>query len=412
MSNTIVFKGLALFAFSLFFVFDNIRIDLVMTKIDPDERFPFHRFYVAISYFLFLINMRVTINECLKNKALLVLLLYILVSMFWSSVPFGSFKSFFSQLTVMLVAIMVGLAYYEQRVVILRTLFLWFLLFVVASIAIAWFYPEVGVNTISFGKPRWIGVSDHPNELGATALVLIWLGMNYYYIGSSKKLVFLSVAMGYYVIIMADSLTSLVSSFAVMLYVIYSYKMANMNFIFKAFLFLLAFFIFVAIIGLYKSFPDLIGSWLEAGGRNATLSGRTKLWHKAIISLRGHWMFGYGFDNLKQVTERQYKQMYQMSHLHNGYLEVLLKGGVVGCLLLLIVVVKTMIYQFKIRKKHRSDYILLSSGLLMIFIHNFTQSSLLKGSITLSILFFYICILSSMIYHRDQYENMDLYPGI
>jgi exopolysaccharide production protein ExoQ len=412
MSNTFIFKGLALFTLCLFFIFDNIRLDLVLTGIDPEDRFPFHRFYIAFTIFLFFANSRVVANECLKNKAMLILWAYIFISMVWSSVPYASFKTFFSQLLIMLVSIMAVLAYYERRIVLIKTLYVCFFIFVAASVAIVWLFPGVGVDIVNFGRPRWIGVSDHPNELGVTALVLIWLSMNYFYMGTSKKWTVLAITMAYYVIVMADSITSLVTALAVMFYVFYRYKISKLHFIFKMFLFLLVFLFFVAIIGFYKSFPDLISSLLEAGGRNSTLTGRTKLWNKAVLSLRGHWLFGYGFDNLKQVTQRQYKQMYQMSHLHNGYLEVLLKGGILGWILLGVVIVKTIYYQFKIRKRHRAEFVFLSSGFVMIFIHNFAQSSLLKGNITLSVLFVFIAIMSSLIYHRDQYEDLAMRSGL
>ena len=373
MVNSFLFKGLALLTLCLFFVFDNIRLDIVLTHMNPEDRFPFHRFYVLLAVFLFLANTRLVANECLKNKSLLMLFLYIFVSMAWSSVPYGSFKTFFSQFTVMMVSIMVGLAYYENRRKIIKTLLVIFFIIVLLGMFASLFFPEIAVNTVSFGHPRWIGISDHPNEFGASALVLIWLASNYYYIGSSKKLMIIAIAMSYYAIIMADSITSFIVSVAVAFYIFYCYKISNFNILIKIFLFLFAILFFIAFISFYKSFPDLIGAALEAGGRNSTLTGRTKLWHKAIVSMRGHWLFGYGYDNLKQVTERQYKQMYQMSHIHNGYIELLLKGGIFGWVLLGIVIIRTIYYQFKIRKKHRHEFVLLSSGLVMIFVHNFSQ---------------------------------------
>ena len=415
MVNNLAFKGLAVITLALYFILDNIGLDVTLGHLRADNRFPFHRIYFFSTALIYLFNIQNITNSYLTNKALITLLLYILVSSVWSSNPFETIKTFTALLAVLTISIAVIQGYFYNREQIIKWLFQLFFLLIFINILTAVFMPSIGVDIVSFGYPRWVGATTHPNILGVTALVLVWLSSNQYFISNSsfqKKLTLLALAMAYYVIFKADSITSLISSLAISSYVFYSYKLAKLNFIFKFLIILFAFLFIVGIVSFYKSFPDLINSILETGGRNTTLTGRTKLWHRAFLSIRDHLFFGYGFDNLRQVTERQYKQMYQMSHLHNGYIEVLLKGGLTGIFMLVLIFIKAAYYQFKLRKKYTKECIFLSSGLIMIFLHNFAESSLLKGAMTLGILFIFIITFTNLLYQHNQYENLDLHPRL
>ena len=101
-----------------------------------------------------------------------------------------------------------------------------------------------------------------------------------------------------------------------------------------------------------------------------------------------------------------------MSHLHNGFIEILLKGGIIGIFLLAATIFRTIYYQFKLRKKYRYDCIFLNSGLIMIILHNFAESSILRGTMTIGVFFIFIIVFTNLLYQHSQYENLDLHTRI
>ena len=94
-----------------------------------------------------------------------------------------------------------------------------------------------------------------------------------------------------------------------------------------------------------------------------------------------------------------------MSHLHNGYVEILVKGGVIGAVLLAFILIKTLIEQLRIDLKYRHYFIFLNTGFIMIMLHNFTESSILKGLNTLSILFVFIVVFTSQVVNSGKMQT-------
>ena len=191
-------------------------------------------------------------------------------------------------------------------------------------------------------------------------------------------------------------------SIAVLGLIFYYHYFSGLNLIIKLLLWTFLLLIFLISFSLFITPQEAIVSILEANGRNLTFTGRSLLWVKALYALPDHLLFGYGFDNLQALTERQYKQLINMAHLHNGYLEVLLKGGLIGFFLLMFNIVKTVYYQLKLRKNNKVVFIFLNTGLMMVLFHNFTESSLLKGSMTMDIVFIFIIVLTNLLNQKYQ----------
>jgi O-antigen ligase len=144
----------------------------------------------------------------------------------------------------------------------------------------------------------------------------------------------------------------------------------------------------------YISDVDISTSILKSTGRTASFTGRTVLWEKALIAANDNPIFGYGFDGLLPLTKKYHLLMV---HLHNGYIETLVKGGMISITLLSYIIIKTLIYQFRIRLKYKSDLIFLNSGLIMILVHNITESSVLKGLNSLNILLILIIASTNLL---------------
>lgn len=76
---------------------------------------------------------------------------------------------------------------------------------------------------------------------------------------------------------------------------------------------------------------DLISSVLSALGRDATLSGRTRIWQVGLIVLRDHYQIGIGLSDemvQKYMTEAGLVWSITIGHLHNILLDIAVRGGV------------------------------------------------------------------------------------
>lgn len=148
------------------------------------------------------------------------------------------------------------------------------------------------------------------------------------------------------------------------------------------------------ILAFYMNTEELTNATIGSTGRDASFTGRTLLWQKGLISAADNLTFGYGFDSLKQLTAIHHLDM---SHLHNGYVELLVKGGIIASTLFAFILIKTFFHQLRIKSLYRQDYVFLSSGLLMVLLHNVTESSLLKGLSTLNMFLIFIIVSTSLI---------------
>ena len=399
------YKGITLFVFSLYIFWGTFGIDLTL---HPDiARVPLHRGFILLTAFIFFFNVQQVLNVCSKNKLLITLIAYTLLTAAWSSDAAETTKNFIFLSSTLFISIMTALAYTDKQTILIKKLFWLFLLMAIASLITAVLFPQVGINSNTFGnKPRWIGITTHPNALGVLGLVLNWLATNLYFLTKNrfnKLFILFAIALSFYLLIMADSMTSLLTSIIIIAYIIYYYLLSRVNKSIKAIFFIFAGIAFLITITIYMNFSELINLMLSSTGRNTTFTGRALLWQRAFMAIGKNIIFGYGFDSLGQLSK-----MYHlgMSHLHNGYIETLVKGGLVSSTLLLIILFKTYYQQLKIKITNNPDFIFLNSGLIMILFHNVTESSMLRGLSTLSIFLIFIIVATSLINKKNNNQTI------
>ncbi|MFC4307993.1 O-antigen ligase family protein [Steroidobacter flavus] len=71
-------------------------------------------------------------------------------------------------------------------------------------------------------------------------------------------------------------------------------------------------------------------TWLGVFGKSENLSGRTQVWEFGWQLFLQKPLLGHGFDSLASVLAGFWKRV---GHLHNGYLDLLVRGGIVGLLI-------------------------------------------------------------------------------
>ena len=319
------------------------------TVINPSAlRFPLHRAFILMTSIIFLFNIQQVLNICQNSKTLVFLILFTLVSAIWAGNPVEVVKDFTFLSTSMLITILSVLAFNESRIKLIRWLYWLFLLMTLASIFIALVYPQLGINIRDFGKPRWIGITSHPNGLGTLAGILIWLSCNLYILSKNKLeklLVLFSILIAFFVIIKADSMTNIITSFIVIALTIHYTYLSRVNKSIKVLVVISLIFFSIIFVTFFISPDEIINTAFNSAGRSSNFSGRTRLWSVSFKALSDHLLFGYGFDNLELLTKRYH---IQMSHLHNGYIELIIKGGIIAGVLLFIILLKTYFNLLKI----------------------------------------------------------------
>ncbi|MGZ8944561.1 MAG: O-antigen ligase family protein [Methylococcaceae bacterium] len=395
MNTNLRFSTLTIIVFCLYVFWGSFGIDLTLHP--KVERIPLHRGFILLTAFIFVFNIQQVLGACLKNKLLIALLLYLLLTAAWAFNPTETLKNFVFLSSALFISIMTALAFAGNRVTLIRWLFWLFLLMTLASIITALRFPQIGINSLDFSTPRWIGITTHPNLLGVQGLVLIWLSSNLFFLTKSsleKTLILFAIIVSLFTIIKADSITSLITSLVIVTYACYCYLFWRLSSSIKIMLFTLSLLSFLFIVTFYMNTSELANTTLASTGRNTTFSGRSLQWQISLTAAYDNLIFGFGFDNLDQLTKKFHINMMQ---LHNGYIETLVKGGMIASILLTIVLLKTFIHQLKIKLLYKQDFIFLNTGLVMVLLHNITESSILKGLNTLSIFLIFIIVSTSLI---------------
>ncbi len=105
----------------------------------------------------------------------------------------------------------------------------------------------------------------------------------------------------------------------------------------------------------FISSPNLssILSNINIMGKNLTFTGRNVIWHYCFEKAFQKPLFGYGFDVFWEsslITEEFYARFnFTPPHAHNGYLGVLIDGGIVILILIMYLIYKAIKNNVKIR---------------------------------------------------------------
>ncbi len=390
------YRVLTILVFCAYITLGSFSGDLTQSHNDT-EGFPYHRIVMFLTVFIFLFNARQVLIACQKNKLLIILLLYLLLSALWAHSPTETLKTFIFLSSAFIISILATLAFSENKVVLIKWLFWLFLLLTLASIFTALYFPSIGIKVGEQGDSRWIGITQHANALGGQSLLLIWLSSNLFFLSKIKierLIILFAICAAFYAIRKADSMTSFITGIIITSYVCYYYLFGRLSLAIKLVLYAIAAFCFLVTVTLYMNASELAETTLASSGRNTTFTGRSVLWETALKYAANNLAFGYGFDSLEQLTKKTH---IQMSHLHNGYIEVLVKGGVIAATLLACILIKTLFHQLRIISTHKHDFIFLNTGLIMLLLHNITESSILRGLNPLSIFIILIIVSTSLI---------------
>lgn len=284
---------------------------------------------------------------------------------------------------------------------VLRVFLAFAVLSVAATLLIVVVNPARGIMDVG-GKMRWIGFTISANALGVLMLVSIWSCWAALYEFRSlwsRAAMLLLMPLIAFCLFKSDSMTSLLLAVLVSLMFPVVMRIGRMGPLRAvAALSVCAVMTVSALILLYACAPELLTPAtvldnLSYIGRSATFTGRTTLWETAFRAIADRPLVGWSFDALFSLSDRY---AVRASHLHNGYLELLVSGGLLGLLFVVMIIVQALYRLLGTLRNESSWGVSLGLLLLLILLHNLAEPSLGKAPTFLWVVFSLLFMLLGM----------------
>jgi O-antigen ligase len=346
------------------------------------------------------------------NGWLIAFFAYCLVSIVWADYPGVIFKKwirFIGDATMILLILTESQAG-EKVYRIMRRMAI---LFLPLSALLAKFYPEMGRIYTVYGTQMWVGVAGHKNSLGFLCafmgIVLVWRNLEKW-----PKVDLLDVgllALTAYLLRGAKSTTSIiVFLLGTALLIAQSLMKWDFRKLNRAIIIGLCVLLVVQVLAVSFIGRSIAPGVFAAAGKDASLTGRIPLWRELIQMGSRTAVLGSGFAsfwlNPARLSELWSRVNWTPTTAHNGYIEVFLDLGIIGLLILFFLLVQT--FKNIIRSFDGDpEFSKLKAVLfMMIFFHNFSESSYGKPSALLWLLF----LLVSIVIRAKPGEEADLAP--
>lgn len=333
-----------------------------------------------LTVFLLLTRIQSFLILVRHNWAYLLFLFYVICSAAWSAYPgkvFITWGHFVGHFLVCAAAVM-ALQGSERQ--LFRMLTLFGALAVAVTLATVLFFPSRGIMDVG-GTLRWVGLAANANTLGMVLLITFWV----YLVNlvsartpAARLISVLFLALTAVCLYGSDSMTcillSLFMTTVLPVMVVLEGKRPSSVLVVGIIGAALA---TSALMAAYLVKPELFiaDHFFTAVGRTATFTGRTDLWKTAISAIGERPLLGWSFDALKSVRNL-YSLPIRASHFHNGYLDLLVRGGATGLILVLVLLAQTAFNLLRIQAYRPRLFSVLTVLMTVLLLHNFAEASL------------------------------------
>jgi O-antigen ligase len=327
-----------------------------------------------------------------RNWVYMLFLAYVTISVSWASDTYSTMRMsgyFFLSFLVCAAAVIGYEGNFDRA---LKDLMLCSSSIVLASVFTALLFPQMGVNEMG----RWQGVTSHPNWLGGISAICVWAASTYMYYTGSKIIRFLNLALiaccGIALWGSNSVTSSLLASGVIYANTLCFPSRCNAFPWLRVTLASTALFLLVSILCLGRPQTLNPAAILQSFGRDATLTGRTVLWSSAYKSIRENMLTGVGFEEYPSVCGST-----RIKHFHNGYLDLLVRGGVLGLFFVCCLFIQVF---FRLLKMMRSNWkFCLPAGTFFIFVlaHNTSEGSFGRGMNLMWMLFTFMILFTGSV---------------
>lgn len=308
----------------------------------------------------------------------LLFLIYALATVGWSWHPAKVFITSGHLVGCYLVCLSAALALENRQRLLIHVLVLYSFLIVLTTLATITFFPAQGIMEVG-DKLRWVGLAPNANTLGMALLIAVWIGLVRFFYAknrasriSSLALVILSAICLYGSDSMTSSLLALLMAATLPLLIVVG-RRTPLVAVLSGFFFLCIFSTFFLTAYLVRPDLFLTEKLFATIGRTSTFTGRTDLWKIALQAIRERPLLGWSFDARLSVSD---KFLFHGTYFHNGYLELLVAGGVVGLALVAALLIQMTFHLIRMLARDRQLFAANAVFLLVILLHNITEGSL------------------------------------
>ncbi|MCW8996476.1 MAG: O-antigen ligase family protein, partial [Psychromonas sp.] len=304
------------------------------------------------------------------------------LSISWSSNPDVTFKRFAFQF-IFFTAVTLSFLFSFQHNTLIKSVEL--AIIIVISLSFIAIFTGVGFSEHS----SLVGYTSSKNVLAANLLTLIvlWILLQKVFLLDSQK----SNLLLYLLFILLLLTQSKTSIFVAILYLLSIKTLCKFSKPFVTFLFVccIGIFIFLPAISYYLNYLWHVGLYLEG----EALTGRGTIWDTIYYDMFffSKVEFGYGYgsyfgvDQIPYFFDIEYSFLQFVNSAHNGYIDLFIQLGFIGCLYLFSVL-------FWVGRQF--NHPLLTLALIIPIVHNITESSLYRDEHI--IWFFFIILVCSV----------------
>lgn len=331
-------------------------------------------------------------GQAARHGLYLVFLLYVVWSANWSAHPGKVLVMWGHFVGAYLACLAAVLSPAPRWKSLLRAFAAFATLSVAATVLIVAVNPARGIMDVG-GKMRWIGFTNSANTLGVLMLVAIWSCWAALYEFRSRwwrAAILLMMPLIAFCLYKSDSMTSLLLALLISLLFPVLMRIGRM-----APLWVLAVLVACGVVTasgllvLYVCAPELftpatVLDNLNYIGRSATFTGRTSLWETAFRAISDRPFVGWSFDALFSMSDRY---AVRASHLHNGYLELLVSGGLLGGAFVAAMIAQILARLLPVLRSNSWEGVSLGILLLLLLLHNLAEPSLAKVPTLLWVVF-------------------------
>jgi len=391
-----------------------------ITSADPEGGSSIDRDFLLALFFLAIIWLTKKkfgwASAVRENLWVVALILFMLISISWSGMPFVSFKRWTRELQAIIMAfVLLAEASPRQAMecILRRTIYV----LIPFSVVLSKYFPEYGVRYNQWGSGMWVGVTLHKNTLGRLCLVaaffLIWSlvrrrqGRNPAVFPYQSHIEIIVLLLTFYLMIgqggrSATAILSLI--IGLIIYGGFSIiKEMGKSLSPRIPLILVAAIIAVGVLSVFTS-ASLVGSLAPMVGRNPTLTDRTQIWALILPVVRQNPLLGKGIGGFwtAQVS------VLEVTEAHSGYLDSIIEFGFIG---LILIIAFFLASAKKAQRMLAFDFdwgILCICFIIMAVFHNITESSINALNSHLTSIVLFLSVLSShfLVIARDKTQSI------
>jgi exopolysaccharide production protein ExoQ len=377
------------------FAFYNSRTVSQLTYQDDSSQLVVRGGAYLISIIFLLINFKENYKVLIDKKIFLLFIVFFICSVLWSGFPIKVIVNSGHLLGMTLVLLAARIFFVRQLDKTFPVLSVFFAISLIISTIFVVVFPDIGVNH----DGRWQGATGNANTLGALAICSIWASLSTVYTRSKGRGIFyVFLIMSVVILLETGSKTSLIVAIVICMsvFVLVSQESGS-NLKRFSVLGLWACAGLIVLLLIIIAIPEVLGlkGFMNALGRDTTFSGRTKVWEHGWRLFLKHPDIGWGFDSTMSVIKYTGGRLGQF---HNGYIDLLVRGGVVGLtfvILLVFSLVGNLLRRIDSEVRIRLLFLSLIIGVL---VHNISEASLVKGTN----LFWMLTVFSYLLFDKKK----------